>query len=148
MEVNMAKKIFLFLFSSIAFIGLMHVYNCPSPDSGPDSAPAAPSGLHIIDDVIDCTIEWTDNSDNESGFRIYSIGKDCVDCTGVIGKDILIDTVGADVTSYSWGDTCCNVGQCLCVEVRAYNSKGESESSNVIMLSPVCYLFYRFKAYS
>jgi len=49
-----------------------------------------------------------------------------------------VASVGANVVTYNWNDSCCEVGECSCVMVRAYKGNIESEDSNKIMLAPVC----------
>lgn len=97
--------------------------------------PAAPSDLTKTNE-FPCTIEWTDNSDNEDGFNIY-IGASCIDCEATT-EWFLVDTVGKDVTIYTWETSCCSVAECSCAMVRAFNESGESQNSNIIMLAPVC----------
>ncbi len=97
--------------------------------------PLAPSNLTKTNE-FPCTIEWTDNSDNEDGFNIY-IGGSCVDCEATT-EWILVDTVGKDVITYTWTKSCCSVAECSCAMVRAFNESGESLNSNIIMLAPVC----------
>ncbi len=60
------------------------------------------------------TIEWTDNSDDEDGFRVYQ------ECDG--SESVLLE-VGADETSYGPFQTC-RPGR---VGVAAFNASGESE---------------------
>ena len=60
------------------------------------------------------TIEWTDNSDSEDGFRLYQ------ECGGA--QSVLLE-VAADETSYGPFQTC-RPGR---VGVAAYNESGESE---------------------
>ena len=100
--------------------------------------PAAPSQLTKSGDYP-CEIEWIDNSENEDEFYIYigysnSCDENCKDIT----EWKHVASVGKDVTSYSWSESCCGVAQCSCVMVRAYNEIGESSNSNIIMLAPLC----------
>jgi hypothetical protein len=84
--------------------------------------PAAPSGLSataIATTQID--ISWTDNADNETGFKIER-------STRTNGSFAQIDTVGADVTSYS--DTTVRKGTTYFYRVRATNGDGDSAYSN------------------
>jgi hypothetical protein len=79
----------------------------PSPTTPPaTSPPAAPSGLSISGGVL----SWTDNSNNEQGFRIYR-------------GTTLIATVGANVTSHTVGTSS------ACYHVVAYNSAGSASSA-------------------
>lgn len=117
-----------------AFVGVLAVLTmvaCPLQNNWP----AAPSGLTKTNG-LPCTIEWKDNSNNEDGFKIY-IGGSCANCDGTTNWT-QVASVGKDVTQYTWNESCCSVAGCSCVMVRAYNAKGESPDSNIVMLAPVC----------
>lgn len=113
----------------LLLIGILAISECTNQGL------AAPSNLIKTKD-LPCTIEWKDNSNNEQGFNIY-IGHPCTDC-GKVTSWTKVASVGKDVTSYSWGESCCSVSECSCVMVRAYNETGESSSSDPVMLAPVC----------
>ena len=84
------------------------------------SPPAAPSALGataVSSSQID--LGWTDNADNEDGFKIES------KTTGAFEQ---IDTVGADVTTYN--DTGLSASTTYTYRVRAYNGAGDSAYSN------------------
>jgi titin len=86
--------------------------------------PAAPSGLTattISSSRIDLT--WTDNSNNESGFKIERK-------TGNAGTFAEIATVGANVTSFSSADL--NANTKYFYRVRAYNAGGNSAYANMV----------------
>lgn len=89
--------------------------------SGGSSPPAAPSNLNafgVSGNRID--LSWTDNSSNETGFKIE------IDP----GNGFFpLATVGAGVTSYS--DTSVSPSQFYCYRVKAYNAAGDSAYSNV-----------------
>jgi hypothetical protein len=94
-----------------------------------------PSGLvKTVDDGGVCGLKWTDNSDNEDGFNIY-IGGSCADCNKTTNWTKLIS---ANKASYNWSKSCCQLGECSCAMVRAYNAQEESANSNIVMLAPVC----------
>jgi len=116
----------------LSVVLFLTIISCPPEEP---TLPAAPSNLTLTSSYP-CEIQWTDNSDNEDGFRIY-ISPSCVNCD--IASDwVLIVTVPENSTSYTWtGQSCCAVGECTCVVVRAYNSAGETPS-NVTMLAPIC----------
>jgi transcriptional regulator CtsR len=81
------------------------------------SAPSAPSNLKAerrSNTVID--LEWNDNSDNETGFKIERKKEG--------GKYAQIDTVGGDVTTYT--DSGLSSNTTYFYRVRAYNSIGDS----------------------
>jgi C1A family cysteine protease len=87
------------------------------------SPPEAPSGLNasaLSASRID--LAWTENSDDEDGFRIER-------CTGSgCSSFAQIATVGAGVTAYS--NTGLSGGTSYYYRVRAYNNGGNSASSN------------------
>jgi hypothetical protein len=122
---NLGKVAFI----GLLLIGILAISGCV------DDKPAAPSDLTKTNE-LPCTIEWNDNSNNEDGFNIY-IGGSCANCEETTDWT-RVDSVGKDVTSYSWEKSCCSVAECSCAMVRAYNEKGESPNSNIIMLAPVC----------
>ncbi len=88
----------------------------PAVPNAPTSlAATAVSGSQI-------NLTWTDNADNETGFKIERcIGADCTDFAQ-------ITTVGANVTSYS--NTGLTASTSYSYRVRAYNAAGDSAYSN------------------
>ena len=66
-------------------------------------------------------LQWSDNSSNESGFKIERK-------TGTGGSYSQIGTVGANVTSYN--DAAIAGGSTYCYRVRAFNGAGDSGYSN------------------
>ena len=81
--------------------------------------PAVPSGLLAINvSSSEIDLAWTDNSSDETGFKIERK-------TGSGGTYTEIDTVGAGVTSYS--STGLTVSTTYYYRVRAYNSGGNSD---------------------
>ncbi|NIO81048.1 MAG: hypothetical protein GTN53_10600, partial [Candidatus Aminicenantes bacterium] len=130
-------------------ISLHHCANCPNrglpipaiishlgsalPNDaigGPVTPPAAPTGLTanaVACDQID--LSWTDNADNESGFKIER----SPDGTNFSQ----MDTVGANVTNYS--DTTVAENTTYWYRVKAYNSAGDSAYSNTAnATTPTC----------
>jgi C1A family cysteine protease len=85
--------------------------------------PAAPTGLAATAaSSSQINLTWTDNADNETGFKIER-------CTGAGCSDFAqIATVGAGVTSYS--NTGLAASTSYSYRVRAYNAGGDSEYSN------------------
>jgi hypothetical protein len=114
-----------------AFLIVLTIMACPFQPN----PPVAPSDLTRIS-TLPCKIEWKDNSTDEDGFNIY-IGGSCAKCEETTTW-FKVATVGKDVTSFTWNESCCSVSECSCAMVRAYNAKGESPNSNIIMLAPVC----------
>lgn len=96
----------------------------------PPDPPAAPTNLNATApacDQIDLT--WTDNADNESGFKIER------SLNGTTFTEI--DTVGANVTAYS--DTTVAESTTYWYRVRAYNGAGNSAYTNVASATtPAC----------
>jgi serine protease AprX len=86
-----------------------------------DNPPAAPTGLTA--NAVSCNridLAWTDNSDNETSFKIER-GTDGINFSQ-------IDTVGANITSYS--DTTAAENTTYYYRVRASNAFGNSDYSN------------------
>ncbi len=85
---------------------------------------AAPSNLTASAvSVSQIDLAWADNADNEDGFKIER-------CTGTGCTDFAqITTVLSNITSHS--DTGLTTGTTYCYRVRAFNSGGDSDYSNV-----------------
>lgn len=111
----------------LVLMGVLALSGCATPD--------APTVLDKTSD-LPCTIEWTDNSDNEDGFNVY-VGGSCADCAGATDW-MQVGSVGKDEVTFTWQESCCSVAECSCATVRAFNAEGESGNSNIIMLAPVC----------
>jgi titin len=97
---------------------------------GSGEAPTAPTNLTAYASACDqIDLTWQDNSDNETQFRIER---------STNGSDYSeIDSVGADITSYS--DTTVAENTTYWYRVRAYNSYGYSGYSNTASdTTPVC----------
>ena len=94
--------------------------NPPRPTLPPAaSLPPAPSNLRVTQVTqTEITVTWQDNSDNETGFRVYLAGTD------VVGR------AGPNVTRAVLGNLTCNVQYQY--TVRAVNAAGESVPSNAI----------------
>ena len=89
----------------------------------------APSGLTLDPDTINLklspsgiNLEWTDNSDNETGFKIFQDGKE-------------IASLGENVTSYELIDNFSN--PCYYFNIAAYNDEGISSKSNTTILTVI-----------
>jgi len=93
--------------------------DCDTPTGVPPAAPSDLDAVSVSATQIDLT--WTDNSTTEDGFDIE------VD-EGSTGTFVYLDSVGADVTSYS--DTGLTEGEVYCYRVYAYNTYGNSSYSN------------------
>ncbi len=96
-------------------------------------APAAPSNLqtsNIGPNTV--TLTWTDNSNNENGFKIERKTSSIIIgyTTGVWGE---ITTVNTDITSYT--DTSIVAGGQYQYRIRAYNDIGNSAYSNTVSLT-------------
>jgi len=84
--------------------------------------PAAPANLTAsVVSLTQINLGWTDNSNNETGFRIRRK-------TGANGTYSQIATVGVDVTTFS--DTGLSPNTTYYYKVRSYNEAGTSVASN------------------
>lgn len=80
-----------------------------------ETPPIAPSGLSgQADSYSQITIQWTDNSNNEDGFRIYHNGAP-------------VESVGPDITTFQDNDL--EYATVYSYLVTAYNEYGETECS-------------------
>ncbi|MGE5373016.1 MAG: stalk domain-containing protein [Solirubrobacterales bacterium] len=80
----------------------------------------APTTLLLKESGTTVILGWTDNSQNESGFKIERrVG---------VGGYQQIGVVGPNITNYS--DTGLNYGEIYIYRVRAFNGAGDSEYSN------------------
>ncbi len=85
------------------------------------AAPDAPSNLAVQQLLLEqIDLSWSDNSDNEKGFEIWSSS------TGASGTFALAASVGANVTMYS--ATGLADGTQYCYRVRATGSSGENSA--------------------
>jgi hypothetical protein len=89
------------------------------------AVPAAPTNLAAIAvSKSQINLSWTDNANNETGFRIERCkGSTCTNFA-------LISTVGVNVTSYS--NTKLNANTTYRYRVYAYNASGNSGYSNIV----------------
>jgi hypothetical protein len=102
-------------------VGYSACYAIPETGVPPEEPPAAPSNLKGSASTTSITLTWTDNSDNEDGFKIYR---------GLTSTSLsLIATVGANVTTYT--NTGLSRRTRYYYKVCAYNSYGENCSSTI-----------------
>ena len=88
--------------------------------------PVAPSGLTITSILSNrVIIAWTDNSGNETGFKIQRK-------QGATGAYVDITTTGANVTTYTDNDTALMDGTVYYYRVCATNTAGDSAYSNEV----------------
>jgi len=95
----------------------------------PPSLPAAPTVLTATVASCSCiNLRWTDNSTNETGFKIERCqGSGC-------NSFAQITQVGTNVTSYS--NTGLSAGVSYSYRVRAFNTTGNSAYSNTATATP------------
>jgi probable HAF family extracellular repeat protein len=89
----------------------------------PPAAPSNLAGQALSNARIRLT--WTDNADNEAGFRVQR-------ATGWKEAFTLIASVGANVTTFT--DTTAVAGKVYRYRVRAYNGAGPSTWSNIVRI--------------
>ncbi len=122
-------------FLILVFSGCYNFNNPVDPDSdnyqgypSDQTPPAAPSDLIATIENPYIHLEWTDNSNNEDGFRIErKIGN---------GDYSEIYTVESNVTTYNDHDIDLATGTEYTYRVRAYNSFGYSDYSNEASPTP------------
>lgn len=83
---------------------------------------AAPSNFKVDNNGLTISFNWTDNSTNESGFRIYKEGASAPLIIAPANNN------GTGIATYNWGGLSC--GFSATYYVRAFNDSGESASSN------------------
>jgi len=88
----------------------------------PITSPAAPSNFTASAASDGITLSWSDNSNNENGFRIARNG-------------VLIQTLPANATSYK--DTTAGVGTAYCYTASAFNDGGANSSVQECATIPV-----------
>jgi hypothetical protein len=90
------------------------------------TTPNTPTNFRVSDSTqTSITVAW-DNVSNETGFKIYRWGHD-----GTQWTFIYLDSVGADITSYTQNNLDCGSGFNY-YEVSAYNANGESQHASWI----------------
>ncbi len=104
----------------------MSAYSNEKGATTPNSLPAEPSGLLITSLLTDKVIlSWTDNSDNESGFKVQRK-------KGADGTYADIRTTAANVTAYTDKDGDLTDGTFYLYQVCSTNSAGDSLFSNEV----------------
>ncbi len=94
--------------------------------SAPRLPPPPPSGLSITaSSLTSATLQWTDNSSNETLFRIKR-------APAAVDTWTSVNTVGAGVTTYT--DTAVPDGAGYRYQVFAENANGPSAGSNIVVL--------------
>jgi len=83
--------------------------------------PDAPTELSLVEALVDgFSVQWVDNSDNETGFRIYDADANTV-----------LATFDADATTGSVSGLSC--GRSYRLYIVAFNDSGESSPSNILV---------------
>ena len=108
----------------VLFVSSCKPMPAPAPGTTPSSPPSVPQVEHrvqppeppsnLIAEPVSqqaVSLQWTDNSDNEDGFKIYRDGS-------------VVATIGANITVYQ--DTGLEAGKSYHYIVKAYNVAGES----------------------
>ncbi len=114
----------------LGFDGLIHKFVATAQILAPNNLTAVALGPTSI------KLEWNDNSDNESGFKIERK-------TGFDGTFILIDSVGENITSYT--DNTVLDTTLYSYRIYAYNAQHVSAYSNVAEVTtpvPVQLVFF------
>jgi len=102
-------------------VKIENILDYVTPVTAPADLTAALAGVQQIN------LSWTDNSSNETGFR--------VERAAGAGAFVEIGTVAADTTTYS--DTAVQSGITYSYRVIAFNSSGDSLPSNTVTIGAV-----------
>jgi titin len=101
-------------------------YSSEKNDTTFSNIPVAPSGLTITSLLsFSVSLSWTDNSNNETGFKIQRK-------QGVTGAYVTIKTTTANITTYTDNDTALMDGTVYYYQVCATNTAGDSAYSNEV----------------
>lgn len=99
----------------------------PTVNAIPRTYPGAPIGLSAVFGDSRATLSWTEpSSDGGSGISYYAVYQDGVDVKHVAGTSTSIDGL--------------TNGQSYSFYVRAYNTVGEGQESNVVQVTPMAFL--------
>ena len=102
-------------------VKIENILDYVTPVTAPADLTAALAGVQQIN------LSWTDNSSNETGFRVERVAG--------AGAFLEIGTVAADITTYS--DTTVQSGITYSYRVIAFNSSGDSLPSNTVTIGAV-----------
>lgn len=122
------KKILLLLFTSLLWVGCSPEDNEQEKDATNGVVPLAPSNLVAESNISsEAELEWTDNSTNESGFKIERKAS---------GQNYaVVGTVGADIMNYE--DLELQNGEEYTYRVYSYNATGKSLTyTNEVTVKP------------
>jgi len=112
---NIMRKIF------ISFLGIIMLFSCSTnnPVDAPETVPLAPTALTgSLTTNSQITLNWTDNSTNEAGFKIErKVGS---------GNYLQIASVNSDITGYL--DNGLSLSTSYSYRVLAFNSVGSSST--------------------
>ncbi|MCP4580095.1 MAG: fibronectin type III domain-containing protein [candidate division Zixibacteria bacterium] len=121
-------RILLLIYTMISLVLLIVIGGCYGSKPTAENIPESPSELSgLATGAYSVSLQWQDNSENETGFIIYRR------ITGPFGE---IGRTNANTTNYN--DTI----QQSCIEAHYYvsasNSSGESAISNQISVQMIC----------
>lgn len=94
-----------------------------APPGPQQTVPTAPTGFGAAGSGTTITFTWTDNSTDESGFRVYQVGQ----VAPVVTIDAHPSTGGM---AFNWTGQPCNVDAVY--SIRAFNPAGESPASGTV----------------
>ena len=114
---------------SSTYPGVSQVSSCRSFTVSPSSqAPVAPSGLQAVGSGNRVVLSWTDNSTNETGFRIERK-------VGTAGSWTVLVQLGSNASTYE--NTSLTYGTVYCYRVQAFNGSSNSGFSSEACGSPL-----------
>ena len=126
LKLKYAKKLIFILLALFAMVvGYGGSCDFGANDSGSSVAPDAPSGLIVTKNGSIATLDWTDNSDNETKFELQR--KDFLS----LWLFVWVKDIGSNYTTTD--DT---FNGLTTYRIRAYNSAGYSSYSNEAVVIP------------
>ena len=123
----MKKTIFTFPIIMLLMSSMVIFFSGCKDDDEKQPPPAAPADLAVVSvTATEVDLQWQDNANNETGFRLERKDADSLDFK-------LIKDLSAQSTEYS--DTDLNPGTTYQYRILAYNAAGESGYSNTLKIT-------------
>ena len=95
-------------------------YSDTNSDTTPPNIPTAPNNLAAIASELNITLTWSDNSDNETGFKLER---------SITGSGVWTQIASIAANTGFYGDTGLSAGTSYSYRIRSYNISGNSNYS-------------------